>query len=174
MQERISNNHALCIHVHTPLQSKPSEHKIHNSNRLSSLYGRALESLKQRLSPSCHLEGIQCRKIRKKIIISAVDYFGLKKCNCGSQCIYKCSQGTIQHIYSVTPKVGVQMWKGECNTESQEESINNTQCNNQGVIILGSLYIIPVPPPTHNVFNIALTSPFLDRHLNRKVFRFIK
>lgn len=49
------------------------------------------------------------QKNKKKIIISAVDYFGLKKYNCGSQCIYKCSQGTTQHIYSVTPKVGVQM-----------------------------------------------------------------
>lgn len=61
-QERISNNHTPCIHVHTPFQSKLSEHKIYNSNRLSLLCGRVRGSLKQMRSPSCHLKDIKCRK----------------------------------------------------------------------------------------------------------------
>lgn len=77
-RQRISHNHTLCIHVHTAFRNKLSEHKIYSNNRLSLLYGRALESLKQILSPSYHLKGIKCKKIRK-IIISAVDSLAMTK-----------------------------------------------------------------------------------------------
>lgn len=66
--QRVSDHQTLCMYVHTAFLSKLTQHKVYSSNRLPLFYSTALGSLKQVLSPSCHLKGTNWRKIRKKVL----------------------------------------------------------------------------------------------------------